>query len=89
MTRTPLPGAWTGAELASSGQWMRGFDDGHRAEIAAALAAVKAAGLPETGFGKAAFVLDRTATTLADVTKELEEGCGAIPAEARGVPVLA
>jgi hypothetical protein len=78
MTRTPIPGAWTGAELERSGRWLRRFDDGHRAEIAAALAAVTAAGLPETGFGKADFPLDRTATLLADVAEELEDGCGAV-----------
>ncbi|MDN3567805.1 TauD/TfdA family dioxygenase [Paeniroseomonas aquatica] len=78
MSRTPLPGAWTGAKLERSGQWLRAFDDGHRAEIAAALAAVTAAGLPETGFGRADFPLDRTATLLAEVAGELETGCGAV-----------
>lgn len=78
MSRAPIPGAWTGAELERGGQWLRRFDDGHRAEIAAALAAVTAAGLPEIGFGRADFPLDRTATLLADVGEELEEGCGAV-----------
>ena len=39
--RTPItgPSAWTGAELAASGDWVRRFDDRHLAEIDAALAA--------------------------------------------------
>lgn len=77
-TRTPIggPAAWTGASLTASGRWLRRLDDGHRAEIAAALAQVKVAGLPNCSFGKADFPLDRTAALLADITDELENGCG-------------
>jgi len=80
MSRTPItgPAAWTGAELDSSGRWIRTLDDGHRAELAAALAAVRRAGLPEIGFARADFPLDRTAALLADVSAELEDGCGAV-----------
>jgi hypothetical protein len=86
MTRQPLagPSAWTGAELAASGDWVRQFDAGHLAEIDAALANVKRLG-PVLGFPREAFPLPRTAALLADVSDELENGRGAV--RLRGLPV--
>jgi len=80
MTRTPIlgPSAWSGAELAAAGRWIFTFEDEHRAEIAAALAGAKARGLPEHGFERGDFPLPRTAKLLADVSAELEDGCGAV-----------
>ena len=79
------PSVWTGAELAASGDWVRRFDDGHLAEIDAALARVKALGGGAIGFGRAAFPLDRAASLLADVSEALENGRGAV--RLRGLPV--
>ena len=79
------PSVWTGAELAASGDWVRRFDDGHLAEIDAALARVKALGGGAIGFGREAFPLDRAAVLLADVSEELENGHGAV--RLRGLPV--
>lgn len=86
MTRQPLagPSAWTGAELAASGDWVRQFDADHLAEIDAALAQVKRLG-QLIGFPKEAFPLPRTAALLADVSDELENGRGAV--RLRGLPV--
>lgn len=86
MTRHPIlgPNAWTGAELAASGDWVRQFDAVHLAEIDAALANVKRLG-PVLGFPKEAFPLPRTAALLADVSNELENGRGAV--RLRGLPV--
>jgi hypothetical protein len=82
VTRTPIirtpitgPAAWSGTELDRSGRWIRMLDDSHRAEIAAA---VRRPGLPETGFTRADFPLPRTAALLAEVSAELEDGCGAV-----------
>ncbi len=87
MTRAALtgPSAWTGAELAASGDWVRHFDDGHLAEIDAALARVKRLGGGVIGFGREAFPLDRAAAVLAEVSEELENGRGAV--RLRGLPV--
>ena len=84
--RIPLagPSAWTGAELEAAGDWIRSFDEGHLAEIDAALANVKRLG-PVLGFPKEAFPLDRAAALLADVSEELENGRGAV--RLRGLPV--
>ena len=79
------PSAWTGAELAASGDWVRHFDDGHLAEIDAALAQVKTLGGGAIGFAREAFPLDRAALLLADVSEELEHGRGAV--RLRGLPV--
>ncbi len=87
MNRTAIvgPSAWIGAELAASGDWVRRFDDGHLAEIDAALAQVKRGGGGAIGFAREAFPLDRAASLLADVSDELENGRGAV--RLRGLPV--
>ena len=85
--RQPLtgPSAWTGTELAASADWIRSFDDGHLAEIDAALAQVKRLGGGVVGFAREAFPLVRAASLLADVSEELENGRGAV--RLRGLPV--
>jgi hypothetical protein len=84
---TPLTGrqAWTGAELAASGDWIRTLDDGHRDEIDAALRHLEALGRPLFGFGRAEFPLARTAALLGEIADELENGRGAV--RLRGLPV--
>lgn len=71
------PSAWRGAELDSLG-WIHTLDDGHRAEIDAALAHARRQNAPVLGFDKSAFPLDRTATLLAEVAEALENGPGAV-----------
>lgn len=80
MSREPIsgPAAWTGQQLEQSGRWIWVLDESHRQEIAAALAEVKARGLPEIGFRRADFPLQRTAGLLAEIREELENGCGAV-----------
>jgi hypothetical protein len=80
MTRQPItgPAAWTGTQLERSGRWIRTLDETHQREIAAALAQVKAAGLPAYGFRRADFPLQDTARLLAEISEELENGCGAV-----------
>lgn len=87
MVRQPIEGrtVWRGPDLERSGDWIRSLDEGHVAEIEAALAGVKRAGHGRFGFGKAAFPLRRTAELLEDVSAELEEGRGAV--RLRGLPV--
>jgi len=75
--------AWRGDELERAGDWIRSFDDGHRAELHAALDRVRSA--PLFGFIRAEFPLDRTAALLADIADELENGTGAL--RLRGLPV--
>src|SRR6185312_10251317 len=65
--------------------WIRTLDDTHRAEIDAALARVKRAGLPLLGFRREDFPLPATASLLAEVSDELENGLGAV--RLRGLPV--
>lgn len=86
-TPAPLAGrqAWTGAELEASGDWIRSLDDGHRAELDAALRHVEGLGRPLFGFSREEFPLARTATLLAEISDELEHGRGAV--RLRGLPV--
>lgn len=69
---------WTGPELERSGDWIRALDDDQRREIDAALREAKRRGAGLFGFGKKDFPLDSTATLLADINEELENGRGAV-----------
>jgi hypothetical protein len=84
---TPLTGrqAWTGAALATSGDWIRTLDDAGRAEIDAALRHLEALDRPLFGFSREDFPLPHTAALLADIAEELEHGRGMV--RLRGLPV--
>jgi hypothetical protein len=83
----PLTGraGWYGKDLEQSGAWIRSLTDTHRAELDAALTQVKRAGFPLFGFERDDFPLTTTATLLAEISDELENGPGAI--RLRGLPV--
>ncbi len=85
MTPEPLKGraAWYGKDLDASGAWIRSLTDTHRAEIDAALNAVRKA--PPLGFKRNDFPLPTTASLLSEIGDELENGLGAI--RLRGLPV--
>jgi TfdA family taurine catabolism dioxygenase TauD len=87
MIRQPLEGRahWYGKDLEQSGAWIRSLDDTHRAEINAALTQVKQARLPLFGFTRDEFPLPTTASLLAGISDELENGLGAI--RLRGLPI--
>ena len=84
-TPQPLTGRanWYGKDLDASGAWIRSLTDAHRAEIDAALRKVH--GAPLFGFSRDDFPLPATASLLADISDELENGLGAI--RLRGLPV--
>lgn len=75
--------AWNGADLARDGDWIYPLDATHQAEIDTALAAVRNA--PLCGFTREDFPLSATASLLARVGEELENGYGC--ARVRGLPV--
>jgi TfdA family taurine catabolism dioxygenase TauD len=81
----PLAGRafWYGKDLEQSGAWIRTLTDAHRAEIEAALAGVRHR--PLFGFSRDDFPLPTTATLLAEIGDELENGLGAV--RLRGLPV--
>jgi hypothetical protein len=70
--------AWTGAELERSGDWIRVLDDGHRQELANALAHLQRKSRDVPDFTREDFPLPRTAALLADIAEELENGRGAV-----------
>ena len=84
MARQPLTGrsVWTGADLETSGDWIRTLDAAQLAEIDAALRGLRHPGM---GFTRADFPLPLTAPLLADVATELEGGRGCV--RLRGLPV--
>jgi TfdA family taurine catabolism dioxygenase TauD len=65
---------WIGPDLERDGDWIFPLDDGHQAEIAAALEKIQ--GRPSFGFSRDDFPLFRTADLLARVSEELENGYG-------------
>ena len=84
-TAKPLAGraGWYGKDLDQSGAWILTLNDTHRAELDAALARVR--GVPLFGFGRDDFPLPATASLLAGISDELENGLGAV--RLRGLPV--
>jgi len=69
---------WTGAELATSGDWIRELDPAQCDEIAGAAANLRRRGLRFPAFTRADFPLPRTAPLLAAISDELENGRGAV-----------
>ena len=88
MIRQPIEGRahWYGKDLEQSGAWIRTLADAHRAEIDAALTRVKQARLPLFGFTRDDFPLPATASLLAEIGDELENGLGAM--RLRGLPIV-
>jgi len=86
LARAPIQGAcaWRAADLHES-DWLWRLPAAAAAEIAAALAAVKARGLDCPDFGRDDFPLPGLAATLAEAARELEEGRGFL--RLRGLPV--
>ena len=78
MSRQMITGrtVWRGDELDRASDWILWFDDAHKQEIADALAHVRQA--PLFGFGRDDFPLPHTASLLAQVNNELEDGRGAV-----------
>ncbi len=78
--RTPLsgPGVWLGKDIANSPRWVKTLPAGGAAELAAAVAAVNRRGLDWKDIRRADFPLPTLAPFLADVTDELENGCGIV-----------
>jgi hypothetical protein len=67
---------WTGAELEADRSWEYVLTDAHRAELDAALAAVKEKDLTLMGVTKSAFPLPSLGQDLARVAKDLKAGRG-------------
>jgi len=84
---TPITGpcAWRGDEMAGSTRWVRTLDAAAVAEIDAALAAARAVGARWHETTREHFPLPGLATMLAEVARELEDGCGLVTL--RGLPV--
>ncbi len=84
VARTPIEGpcAWRGAELGDD--WIWPLPEGAVGEIDAALAAVKARGLPWREVTRADFPLPGLTAILAEVGRELEGGRGLV--RLRGLP---
>ena len=78
MTRQMITGraVWKGDELERAGDWILWFDETHKREIADALARVRHTKLFD--FGRGDFPLPKTASLLAKVNDELEDGRGAV-----------
>lgn len=79
------PQVWQGADLLGRYEWTFRLSAEDVAEIDAALARVKAAGMPLPQIGRADFALPRLGPKLATLSKEIEDGRGF--AVVRGVPV--
>ena len=84
---TPITGAcaWRGEEMARSTRWVRRLDAAAVAEIDTALDAARSAGVPWHETTRECFPLPGLTVTLAEVARELEDGCGLVTL--RGLPV--
>lgn len=70
--------AWTAGELAADPRWVFRLNDADRAEIDAAVEAVKSAGKRAFEFGRDAFPLPGLADRIADMVDEVENGRGCV-----------
>ena len=84
---TPIPGAgaWRGEEMARSTRWVRTLDRPALAEIDVALRAARSQGRAWHATTRESFPLETLADTLAEIGRELEDGCGVV--DPRGLPV--
>lgn len=87
MTLRPIPGAcaWRGEEMVRSTHWVRALDREALHEIDAALRAAQSQGLPWSATTRERFPLRTLEATLAEIARELEDGCGMVTL--RGLPV--
>lgn len=79
------PEVWSGASLRDRTDWITHLDAADAAELAGAVAALKAAGVPDMGFDKTDFRIPRMAQRLQTVRDALEGGRGF--ALLRGLPI--
>lgn len=79
------PSVWTGADLETDRSWRRPWRASELAEIDAALAHAKAAGVDWLGATRETFPLTAVADTLAEVADDLENGRGFVLLQ--GLPV--
>jgi hypothetical protein len=79
------PGVWYGRELARRDDWIRHFTGPEIAELEAAIAAARGAGVPIAGLTAQSFPLPTLGPFLRGVLRELLEGRGFILL--RGLPV--
>ncbi len=79
------PGVWYGRELARRDDWIRHFTAAEIAELEAAIAAAREAGVPLAGLTPQSFPLPTLGRFLRGVLRELLEGRGFILL--RGLPV--
>ena len=79
------PMVWTGEDLRGSADWIRVITPSEVAEIDAAVGAVQRRGLPWPKMTRDDFVVPRLAASLAEVSRELEDGRGLVLL--RGIPV--
>jgi Taurine catabolism dioxygenase TauD, TfdA family len=86
-TLEPISGpcAWRGEEMARSTRWLRTLDRDACDEIDAALRAARSQGVPWHETTRERFPLRKLPATLAEVARELEDGCGVVTL--RGLPV--
>ena len=87
MKRQPLTGpwAWHGDSLEDSDAWVHPLTRSELSEIDAALAGVQQRGAAPGPLDKADFPLASLGDRLADIARDLEEGCGV--AKLTGLPV--
>ncbi len=87
MTPAPVGGpcAWRGEELTRSARWLWPLEDRALGELDAALRHARARKLPWHALTPERFPLPTVRALLADVARELEEGCGLVTL--RGLPV--
>ena len=79
------PCAWLAADLQADRSWAVPVSEAQRAELSAAVAAVRARGLRAADFGKADFPLPAFGAVLARAQQDLEHGRGCVLL--RGLPV--
>lgn len=70
------PAVWRGPEIAAKGDWIRRLSDSEIAELGAALAIVRDAGLTMEALTAEQFPLPEVGPVLAEVRRELEHGRG-------------
>src|SRR5262245_43897361 len=85
--RTSLEGpfAWRGEQLERGTRWQRRLSATDLVELDLALQHIAGCGRDLPDLRREDFPLDRLATRLADISRELEEGCGVV--RLRGLPI--
>jgi hypothetical protein len=84
LMRLEGPEVWSGAQMQSRSDWIHVLEPGEAAEVLAAVKAVQHIGTDWLDLDKTGFPLPRLAPRLAQVSEQLENGCGI--AVVRGIP---